>query len=100
MSYIGINSTQDGVSELGAIRDGDTVATLIDMILNARVDQTRQDHGGQRYFIALHLQDGTVVTRAYWPASGELFRGILLAPAFSAAISQALGQASADRPNL
>jgi hypothetical protein len=81
------------VSELGVIRDANTMATLVDMILKARVDHTRRERSGQVYFVALHLQDGTIVTRAYWPASGELFRGVLLPPAFSAAISQALGQA-------
>ena len=88
--YIGINSEQDGVTELGAIKDSKRVAVLIEMILQAPVNQSVSSQGNQRYFIALHLLDGTAVVRAYWPDSGELSRGILLPGAFKIAVEQAV----------
>ena len=63
--YIGIVSDQDGVTELGAIKDSKRVAKLVTLVLEAPVDQNRQG-GNRRYFIAFHLVDGTVVTRVYW----------------------------------
>jgi hypothetical protein len=86
---IGIVSDQDGVTELGAIKDPKRVTALVTMVLEATVDQNRQG-GNRRYFIAFHLVDGTVVTRAYWLDTGELARGILLPKAFGLAIEAAL----------
>lgn len=86
---IGIVSDQDGVTELGAIKDPKRVTALATMVLEATVDQNRQG-GNRRYFIAFHLVDGTVVTRAYWLDTGELARGILLPKAFGLAIEAAL----------
>jgi len=86
---IGIVSDQDGVTELGAIKDPKRVTALVTMVLEATIDQNRQ--GGNRpYFIAFHLVDGTVVTRAYWLDTGELARGIVLPKAFGLAIEAAL----------
>lgn len=87
--YIGIVSDQDGVTELGAIKDPRLVAKLVTLVLEAPVDQNRQG-GNRRYFIAFHLVDGTVVTRVYWLDTGELARGILLPKAFGLAIIAAL----------
>src|SRR5579872_4495796 len=87
--YIGIVSEQDGITELGAIKDRGQVARLVDEILQAPVDQKRQG-GDRRYFLAFHLLDGTVVERAYWPDTGILARGILLPAAFEQAIKAAL----------
>ncbi len=87
--YIGIASEQDGVNELGALKDPKQVAALVIMVLQAPVDQNRQG-GSRRYFIAFHLADGTVVTRAYWLDTGVLARGILLPKAFGMAINAAL----------
>ena len=86
VQYIGVNSEQDGVAELGAIKDPQQIANLVDMILNATVDQSYQSTDSLRYVIAFHLIDGTATVRAYWPRSGELSRGILLPPAFASAI--------------
>ena len=88
--YIGINSEQDGKTELAAIKDSKQVADLVTMVLKAPVNQNYRSQGSSQYFIAFHLQDGTSVIRAYWPDSGELSRGILLPTAFGAAIKQAL----------
>lgn len=87
--YIGIVSNQDGVTELGAIKDPKQVATLINLVLQAPVNQNSLG-GNQRYFIAFHLADGTVVTRSYWLDTGELARGILLPDAFGLAIKAAV----------
>jgi hypothetical protein len=91
---IGINRQQDGKTELGAIRDPTQVGALVTMILHAPVNPQYQESDSATYFIALYLDDGTAVTRAYWLGSGELARGILLPSAFGAAIQQALGTPS------
>jgi len=74
---------QDGVMELGAIKDSKRVTVLIEMILQAPVNQSVSSQGNQRYFYCL--------TPARWhsrspcllaPTSGELSRGILLPGAF------------------
>src|SRR5258708_31044660 len=59
--YIGITSEQDGVTELGAIRNARQVTALVAMILQAPVNQQYVSQGSTRYFIALHLLDGTAV---------------------------------------
>lgn len=90
--YIGINSEQDGKTELAAIKDSKQVVGLITMVLKAPVNQNYQSSGSSQYFLDFHLQDGTSVIRAYWPDSGELSRGILLPAAFGSAIKQAMKQ--------
>jgi len=84
---IGVNG-EDAATQLGAITDPRHIATLIGLILAAPVDQQRTDQNGVRYFIAFHLMDGTTVTRAYWPDSGELARGIMAPPAFRSAVER------------
>jgi hypothetical protein len=53
-------------------------------------DPGYQMKNGDAAFIAFHLTDGTVVTRAYWLDTGELARGILLPKAFGLAIEAAV----------
>jgi hypothetical protein len=86
---IGIVSDQDGVTELGALKDPKRVTALVTMVLEATFDQNRQG-GNRRFFLAFHLVDGTVVIRAYWLDTGELARGIQLPKAFGLAIEAAL----------
>lgn len=88
--YIGINSDQDGKTEMAAIKDSKQVTILVEMVLKAPVNQNYRSQENKRYFIAFHLKDGTSVIRVYWMDSGELSRGILLPPAFATAIKQAL----------
>lgn len=76
--YISINSETDGKTELGVIKDKVSIDKLVNMTLNAEVNQSNQEHDGQRYFISFHLLDGSDVTRCYWIDSGELSRGIML----------------------
>lgn len=92
VTSIGVNSAQDGVTELGAIKGKTQVATLVTMVLQAPVDQSRSGQGEIRYFIAFHLLDGTAVLRAFWPQAGVMQRGLLLPPAFADAIQQAVAQ--------
>jgi hypothetical protein len=55
-------------------------------VLAAPVDQRVQEHDSATYVIAVHLDDGTALTRATRRRSGELARGILLPAPFGAAI--------------
>jgi hypothetical protein len=90
VQYIGVNSEQDGTTELAAIKDPKQVTNLVSMVLGAPVDQNHASKGGTRYFLVFHLKDGTAVTRAYFLDTGELARGILLPKAFGFAVEQAL----------
>lgn len=90
VQYIGVNSEQDGKTELAAIKDPKQVTALVDIVLEAPVDQNRPPQNEPQYFIAFHLEDGTTVTRQYGLHSGELSRGILLPKAFEVAVEQAL----------
>ncbi len=99
VSYIGINSPQNGRTELAAVHKQGVVDALVGMILRAPVDQTRRnDPGLHEYFIDFHLRDGTETTRSYWPTSGEMSRGILLPPAFASAVADALNGSAAVLP--
>jgi hypothetical protein len=91
VQYIGVNSAQDGVTELAAIKDRAVVDALVQTVLQAPVNQQLNDHSGARYFVAFHLTDGTSVARAYWPSTGELSRGIILPQQFRQTIEQRLG---------
>jgi hypothetical protein len=98
VSYIGINSAQDGRTELAAVHNQDQVDALIGMVLNAPVDQTPRSNAGPQYFIDFHFDDGTETTRSYWLKSGELSRGILLPPAFALVVTDAMSAAAAVLP--
>jgi len=88
--FIGINSEQNGLTQLGAIKDSREVASLVNMILASPVNANRVGQGALRYFVDFHLLDGTSVIRAYWPDSGILQRGIVLPKAFADAVQQAV----------
>ena len=86
VEYISINSPIDGKTELASIRENSLVSSLVEMVLNAPVDQTVRSSGGSQLFIAFHLSDGTMVNRSFRPDSGVLSRGILLPDEFSRTI--------------
>ena len=88
--YIGVNSAEDGITELAAIEEPEQVAILVELVLGAPVDQTHMTQVGIKYFIAFHLRDGTIVSRRYSPDSGELSRGIMLPEAFGIAVEYAV----------
>lgn len=87
---IGIISSQDGATQLGAIKDSHTIASLVTIVLASPVDANRSGQGTMTYLIAFHLQDGTSVIRAYWQNSGIMERGIVLPKAFADAVQQAM----------
>ncbi len=89
VAYIGVNSEVDG-RELTRIDDPDEVAALVELVLEAPIVVDERDRSGPRYFIAFHLTDGTESTHAFWPRSGELWRGLILPPEFAGAVVQAL----------
>jgi hypothetical protein len=65
------------------IREPARVAALVDMILNAPVNQKIQSKAeGQIVTVFFHLKDGTTVRRGYWPDQGLLSRGIMLPEEF------------------
>lgn len=63
--YIRINSSGAPKRELAAIKNPKQVASLVEMVLKARVDQKYREQKEHRYLIAFHLKDGTTVTRSY-----------------------------------
>ncbi len=92
---IGIDSdTGDGTTEIAAIAQPAQVATLVGLLLSARVDQGQTERDATRYFLTLSLLDGTTVHRAFWPASGQLSRGIITPSQFRLAIMQAVRRRS------
>lgn len=86
VEYIRINGGMDGITELASIKKKSLVSSLVEMVLNAPVDQTVRSSGGSQLFIAFHLDDGTMVSRSFRPDSGVLERGILLPDEFSRTI--------------
>ena len=96
--YIGVVSAEDGVTESAAITDPEQVAVLVEMVLGSPVDQSHPTQVSIQYFIDFHLRDGTIVTRAYSPDSGELSRGIMLPDGFGTAVEQALSVATPTPP--
>lgn len=90
VQYIGVNSGGDSKRELAAIKDPKRVASLVDMVLKAPVDQNYRNQKERRYLIVFYLKDGTTVNRSYWPDSNELNVGILLPKGFQTAVEQAL----------
>jgi hypothetical protein len=90
VTRIGVNSKQDGRTELGTISDAAAIAHLVDLVLAAEVDQHPRDDQGPGYVVAFYLGDHEPVVRAYWLETGELSRGIMTPPAFGAALKLAV----------
>jgi hypothetical protein len=90
VKYIGVNSEVDGTTELTAIRESKQVDSLVSLVMSAPIEQTSTADDGDRYFIMFHLNDGTTVSRAYWPSSGTLAYNIVLPPEFRDAVLAAL----------
>ncbi len=86
VEYIRINGGMDGKTELASIKDESLVYSLVEMVLNAPVDQTVRLRGEEQVFIVFYLRDGTEVSRSFWIDTGELHRGILLPEEFGRTI--------------
>lgn len=65
VTYIGINSEEDGVTELAAIKDPERVTDLVWQVMNAPA-KGGLGSDGPIYFIAFHFRDGTASARAFW----------------------------------
>ena len=76
VEYIETNMT-----ERNTVKDPEHVACLVDMVLNASVNQ-KVPAEEKQIFVYFHLKDGTIVNRSYWPAQGQLHRGIMLPEEF------------------
>ncbi|KOA19650.1 hypothetical protein CLHOM_17390 [Clostridium homopropionicum DSM 5847] len=93
VKYIGINSEQDGRTELAAIKDDNIVKTMVDNVLSADiVDMKNYDLGGTRYFIAFHLKDETAITYSYWVNSRYLALGVECPLEFQNEIDKAINK--------
>ena len=90
VSFISINSEQDGITELATIKDSRQVATLVDTILTAPVHQSDPPQSPGRYFLALHLVDSIVIVRQCWPDEQRLEGNITLPTSFWDMLEQAL----------
>jgi hypothetical protein len=97
VTRIGVNSEQDGTTELGSIDDPAQVAALVQLVLDAPVDPDQSVMDGTGYFVVFYLQDGTVVKRSYWPQTGEMWRGIHPPKAFASAVIQAVARLPVDQ---
>ncbi len=76
------------------ITDPKQIASLVTMILTAPVmEYNTAGFTGKSYELQFHLRDGTILTSAYWPDSGEMHEGeenIVLPQAFRVALEQAM----------
>ncbi len=68
--------------ELASVDAPEAVSDIVSMVLAAPVDQGLRDTVVASYVVGFWLEDGTAVTRRYWPGSGLLERGIQLPPEF------------------
>lgn len=97
VAYISINSPQDGTTELAAIRGEDQVGRLVQMLLEAPVDQDRnpsEEEYDDQVFLEMHLNDRTSSSFNLYPESNLLSRGIIVPDAFIVAIREAMTSAS------
>lgn len=89
VSSISVVSPQDATTVLASITQRSEVTILVALLMHARVNQALTPTSATRYFIAFRLQDGTAVTRVYYPASHYLGPGIIVPDPFYSAIEQA-----------
>lgn len=101
VAAIGVNSMEDGTTEVARISDPQQITALVEMVLAAPVDQSQplQAGDGPSYFIVFYFKDGTATKRMYALASGELSRGIVLPAEFRTAIEAAVKQTPALTPS-
>ena len=92
--HVGINSVKDGTTEIASIKRRERYLDSCSSSSSPRLIRAQVTHSDEDYedqvFISFHLDDGTAVTRALYPHSGELARGILVSDEFTKAIERAL----------
>lgn len=90
VNYFSINSETDGETEITRIEDIDEINRLIELLLTSPIVDDSNLRTGKRYFLALHLQDGTVTNHAYWHEARFVYMGINVPYAFTEIIEKAL----------
>ena len=70
VTAVDILSSQERWAQLASVSDAGMVEGMVELLLQAPVDQTHQDRTGPRYRLALRLEDGTAAVRSFWPESG------------------------------
>lgn len=91
VSSIGINNEQDN-SEIVRITDPQKIHQLVQLVQDAKVESNYSAKSGKRYFIAFYLNDGSVLNRAFWPETHEIWPEILLPSEFTQIVLQAVGE--------
>jgi hypothetical protein len=89
VEYIAITSHVDR-SQLGLIGGESVVNELVNMILEAPVEQMSAT-SGEQYFLEFHLKDGTTSTSSYLLDANTLNRGIRLPNEFRDVVIEAVG---------
>ena len=90
VTAIDILNDDDQMTVLATLDEEPTIRRLVDVALEAPVNQRNRDHDGRRYFLGLRLADGTSVVRAFWLESGELSRGIMTDPRLTLSVFGAI----------
>ncbi|HEX5440111.1 MAG TPA: hypothetical protein VFW76_04460, partial [Ktedonobacterales bacterium] len=67
---------------VATMSDPQKVTALVALLLAAPVDQTHETSDGPQYFLTFALTDGTQVVRAYFPASHDVERGVIVPDTF------------------
>jgi len=96
VSTIAMTSTTDGRTVLGRIVEPTQVATLVNLVLDAPVDDQR--HGELAGFVSFELRDGTATTQTYYRDVPMLARGILVPRDFAAVMDQLLANGPTPTP--
>ncbi len=92
---IGVYADAVPVYRLAAIRDPETVASLVKMVSDAAIEESDL-FGLNRRFVAFHLADGTTTVRPFWPGEGRLGMWAVVPQAFGDAIEAAVDAGPAD----
>jgi hypothetical protein len=90
--YIGVNSPVDGTTEVAAIKDPQQVDALIAVVLDAPLEQRYAEQSSLTYFIAFHMDDGTVVSCPYMLPEIRLCQNIVLPETFREMIERTVPQ--------
>lgn len=92
-------SKADERTVLGRIDDPTRVARLAAAVLDAPVDASRRQNGGElSAFVSFQLLDGTATTQPYRSGALMLGRGILVPSEFTTAIDQVIATAPTPTP--
>lgn len=93
---IGINSDQDGVTELARIKNAKAVERLVDILLSSKIE-TSIHREGARCLLVFYLNDGTTVERMFWFDVNLLQHDIRVTDEFAAMIKTAMGDEDLSR---